>query len=214
MSRTERSGPAGRLRREARAVRAFAGTTAGCALVGGLLGGGVAATPAAAVDAPRTTIENTLLHGGATNGGVTTVSVWVQKGETLQVDLHPLKAGSGSGEGESGGGTAAITAPDGSVLDAQAFPRGAPPSESAGGSFVAAETGVFRVGVSDDDVTAPVNLVWSIGVADGSGEAVAGRVWSDSYAIQSGARASYTTPGSGARRSRSTPSPRRAPGTT
>ncbi|QHC65693.1 DUF11 domain-containing protein [Rathayibacter sp. VKM Ac-2759] len=195
MSRTERSGPAGRLRREARAVRAFAGTTAGCALVGGLLGGGVAATPAAAVDAPRTTIENTLLHGGATNAGVTTVSVWVQKGETLQVDLHPLKAGSGSGEGESGGGTAAITAPDGSVLDAQAFPRGAPPSEAAGGSFVAAETGVFRVGVTDDDVTAPVNLVWSIGVADGSGQAVAGRVWSDSYAIQSGARASYTTPG-------------------
>ncbi|MWV48875.1 DUF11 domain-containing protein [Rathayibacter sp. VKM Ac-2803] len=200
MSRTERSGPAGRRRRRARAVRAFAGTTAGCALVGGLLGGaavggGVAAMPAAAADAPRTTIENTLLHGGATNDGVTTVSAWVQKGETLRVDLHPLKGGSGSAEGESGGGTAAITAPDGSVLDAQAFARGAPPTEAAGGSFVAAETGVFRVSVTDDDVTAPVNLLWSIGVDDAGGDALAGRVWSESYAIQSGARVGYAGPG-------------------
>ncbi|SMH44518.1 conserved repeat domain-containing protein [Rathayibacter oskolensis] len=197
MSRTERSGPAGRRRREARAARAFAGATAGCALVGGLLGSGVATVPAAAAAAepPRTTIENTLLHGGATNAGTTTVSAWVQKGETFRVDLHPLKGGTGAGEGESGGGAAAITAPDGTVLDAQAFARGAPPSVAAGGEFVASETGVFRVSVTDDDVTAPVNLVWSIGVADASGRAIAGRVWSDSYGIQSGAKSSYSSPG-------------------
>lgn len=166
----------------------------GCALVGGLLGGGAVIAPAAAAGEVHTTIENTLLHGGSTNGGATTVSAWVEKGETLAVDLHPLKGGSGSGEGETGGGTAAITAPDGTVLDAQVFPRGAPPSVAAGGSFVAAESGVFRVSVTDDDVSAPVNLVWSIGVVDPGGDAVPGRVWSDSYAVQSGAKTEYATP--------------------
>lgn len=194
MSRTERSGPAGRRGRRANAVRAFAGGSLGCALVGGLLGGGAIVPSAAAADVVHTTIENTLLHGGATNEGTTTVSAYVEKGEALRVDLHPLKGGSGTGEGESGGGTAAITAPDGSVLDAKTFPRGAPPTLTAGGEFVAAETGVFRVSVTDDDVTAPVNLVWSIGVADAAGDAIAGRVWSNSYAVQSGAKAAYTSP--------------------
>lgn len=166
----------------------------GCALVGGLLGGGAVIAPAAAASGVHTTIENTLLHGGATNGGATIVSAWVEKGETLSVDLHPLKAGSGEREGESGGGTAAITAPDGTVLDAQVFSPGAAPSVAAGGSFVAAESGVFRVSVTDDDVAVPVNLVWSVGVADSSGEAVPGRVWSESYAVQSGARAEYGAP--------------------
>lgn len=189
MSRTERSGPADRRRG---GLRAAVRAVTGCALVGGLLGGGALALPAAAAgDPPRTTLDNTLLHGGATNGGVTTVSAWLRAGEVLQVDLHPLKGGSGSGEGESGGGTAAVTAPDGTVLDAQVFPRGAPPSTAAGGSFVADATGVFRVSVTDDDVAAPVNLVWSIGVSSASGEAIAGRVWSTSYGIQSGARESY-----------------------
>ncbi|QHC54617.1 DUF11 domain-containing protein [Rathayibacter tanaceti] len=154
----------------------------------------MAPPPAVAADAPHTTIENTLLHGGATNAGITTISAWVRAGETLRVDLHPLKAGSGAGEGESGGGSAKVTAPDGSVLDEQVFPRGAPPSVSAGGSFVAPETGVYRIDVADDDVTAPVNLLWSVGVADAGGTGLAGRVWSNSYAIQSGARESYSSP--------------------
>ncbi|NQX16466.1 DUF11 domain-containing protein [Rathayibacter sp. VKM Ac-2857] len=165
------------------------------ALVGGLLGAGATAPPAgAAQPSPHRTIENTLLHGGSTDEGVTTVSAWLRKGERLSVDLHPLKGGSGTGEGESGGGTASIVAPDGGVLDTQVFPRGAPPSVAAGGGFVAAETGVFRVIVSDEDVKAPVNLVWSIGVATAAGAPLAGRVWSTSYAIQSGARTSYATP--------------------
>ncbi|WP_146082258.1 MULTISPECIES: DUF11 domain-containing protein [unclassified Rathayibacter] len=194
MSRTEQSGRDERGRPRARTARALVGTTAGCVLVSGLLGGGLAPPPALAADGPHTTIENTLLQGGATNAGVTTVSAWVQKGETLRVDLHPLQAGSGTGEGETGGGTARVTAPGGAVLDEQDFAPGAAPSVSAGGSFVADETGVFQIRVSDDDVTAPVNLVWSIGVQDARGAAVAGRVWSDSYAIQSGAKESYSSP--------------------
>ncbi|MDY0914951.1 hypothetical protein [Rathayibacter festucae] len=165
------------------------------ALVGGLLGAGATAPPAgAAQPSPHRTIENTLLHGGSTNAGATTVSAWLQKGEWLSADLHPLKGGSGTGEGESGGGTASILAPDGAVLDTQVFPRGGPPSVAAGGDFVAAETGVFRVIVTDADVTAPVNLVWSIGVATAAGAPLAGRVWSTSFGIQSGARTSYATP--------------------
>ncbi|QHC57711.1 hypothetical protein [Rathayibacter sp. VKM Ac-2760] len=194
MSGTERPGRAGH--RRGRAVRLLAGTGVGVTVLGGLLGAGAAAPPAraaappdgAAAGAPHRTIENTLLHGGSTNAGATTVSAWLQKGERLSADLHPLKGGSGTGGGESEGGTASILAPDGSVLDTQVFPRGAPPSVAAGGDFVAAETGVFRVSVSDDDVTAPVNLVWDIGVTGASGAPIAGRVWSTSYAIQSGAR--------------------------
>lgn len=166
----------------------------GCVLVGGLLGGGLAPSPAMAADAPHTTIENTLLHGGATNAGVTTISAYVRTGETLRVDLHPLKGGSGGGEGESGGGTAKVTAPDGAVLDQQVFPRGAPPTTTAGGTFTASESGVYLIKVADDDVTAPVNLVWNVGVEDDRGSALAGRVWSTSYGIQSGARESYSTP--------------------
>jgi hypothetical protein len=165
------------------------------ALVGGLLGVTASSPPAgAAPPAPRRTIENTLLHGGSTNAGATTVSAWLQKGERLSAELHPLKGGSGTGEGETGGGTASILAPDGAVLDAQVFPRGAPPSVAAGGDFVASETGVFRVIVTDADVRAPVNLVWSIGVATAAGAPLAGRVWSTSFGIQSGARVSYATP--------------------
>ncbi|NRD08849.1 DUF11 domain-containing protein [Rathayibacter agropyri] len=164
----------------------------GCALIGGLLGGGLVPSPAMAADAPHTTIENTLLHGGATNAGVTTISAYVRKGEILRVDLHPLKGGSGSEEGESGGGTAAVTAPDGTVFDKQVFPRGAPPTTTAGGTFTASESGVYQIEVADDDVTVPVNLVWNVGVEDGSGTALAGRVWSTSYGIQSGARESYS----------------------
>ncbi|WP_146077061.1 DUF11 domain-containing protein [Rathayibacter rathayi] len=194
MSRTELSGRGERGRPRARTGRALVGTTVGCVLVGGLLGGGLAPPRAYAADAAHTTIENTLLQGGSTNAGVTTVSAWVQKGETLRVDLHPLKGGSGAGEGETGGGSARVTAPDGTVLDEQDFAAGAAPSVSAGGTFVATETGVFEVQVSDDDVTAPVNLAWSIGVEDARGAALAGRVWSTSYAIQSGAKESYATP--------------------
>ncbi|MHC2186292.1 hypothetical protein ACVLV4_001945 [Rathayibacter agropyri] len=164
----------------------------GCALIGGLLGGGLVPSPAMAADAPHNTIENTLLHGGATNAGVTTISAYVRKGEILRVDLHPLKGGSGSEEGESGGGTAAVTAPDGTVFDKQVFPRGAPPTTTAGGTFTASESGVYQIEVADDDVTVPVNLVWNVGVEDGSGTALAGRVWSTSYGIQSGARESYS----------------------
>ena len=193
MSATER--PRCAERRRGSTLRLLAGAGTGAALVGGLLGAGASGPPAgAAPAAPHRTIENTLLHGGATNAGATTVSAWLQKGERLSADLHPLTAGTGAGEGETGGGTASILAPDGSVLDTQVFPRGAPPSVRAGGDFVAQETGVFRVIVADDDVAAPVNLVWSIGVGTASGAPLAGRVWSTSYAIQSGARASYPTP--------------------
>ncbi|MBF4463210.1 MULTISPECIES: DUF11 domain-containing protein [unclassified Rathayibacter] len=183
MSGTQRSGA----RRRAHALL-------GCGLVGGVLAGGMAAVPVAAAQEPvHTTIENTLLHGGTTNGGVTTISAYVRAGETLNVDLHPLRAGTGLGEGESGGGTAAITGPDGAVLDSQVFPRGAPPSVTAGGAFIARETGVHRITVTDDDVMAPVNLVWDVGVADARGAALSGRVWSTSYGIQSGARESYAS---------------------
>ncbi|PPI53278.1 DUF11 domain-containing protein [Rathayibacter toxicus] len=193
MRRTVRSAAPGQHRRRGRAVRAT-GAALASSLVCGLFVGGVSAFPAAAADeAPHTTIANTLLNGGQTNVGGTTISAWLQEGETLSVDLHPLKAGTGLAEGESGGGAAAITAPEGTVLDTQVFPRGAPPSVTAGGSFVAQKTGVYRITVTDDDSTLPVNLVWNIGVADKSGRAVSGRVWSTSYGIQSGAQESYSS---------------------
>jgi len=169
--------PAGGRRKVGRKLLAF--STVAALLCAGL----ATAAPAQAAAAATTTLPGSLVQGGVTNNGTTTVYGYAKAGEAFTASF--------SSQWNSAGAAITVTNPAGTVVKTGTLTAGA-----SGGSFsysgTATTAGVWSVKVRDTGgVGAGANLNWNVSVKAG-GVAIPGRVFSDSIGIENQASTTFS----------------------
>ncbi|QCR18184.1 DUF11 domain-containing protein [Agrococcus sp. SGAir0287] len=144
-----------------------------------LLGIGAApawATPAvlAAESAASTTLPGTLLLGGWSDGGVSTLHAYATAGERV---VAALATSDRSGTGAR----VVVRDPAGTVVHDARLEAGAPIGTELGGAWTAQVDGVWSIAVHDGPGR-QAGLTWDVAV-EGAVGPIAGRVWTESLAI-------------------------------
>lgn len=123
-----------------------------------------------------TTIPGTLLEGGATDAGTTTLFAYASAGEEVVARLATT-------DRSPAGARVVVTDPSGAVVHDDAAPA-AIAGTHLGGTWVAAVDGVWSIAIVDASpgTGGEASLAWDVGVVR-AGASIPGRVWTESLAV-------------------------------
>ena len=161
--------------RRRRAIAMLASLPLGASLLG------VGAAPAWAEPATSiadgvatTTLPGTLLLGGWSDGGVSTLYAYAAAGERLVAELATT-------DRSGAGARVVVRDPSGAVVHEARVDDGAPTGAEVGGDWAASIDGVWSIAVHDG-ADRQAGLAWDVAVL-GAGGTIPGRVWTESLAI-------------------------------